>query len=200
MSILKKKDNKVFQLYDPPSQATFFLDDTVLTVELVAQGCSKVYSKTFTPSNFKDSLTSYFDSPSILFSFVSQVSDKFVSTDGQGTIKIAFLAEELQEKSIEISLDGHNQAQMMQRIRSLESSFSELAKHAYQSKKESNEELQAIRKDFMKMGEAYEKHINDLEKKVEEYSHYFGETFKGQIYGHKKHHKLAITQNMMVKN
>lgn len=49
MSIPKKIDNKIFQLSNPHSQATFALDDTVLTVELVSQGSSKVYCKTFTP-------------------------------------------------------------------------------------------------------------------------------------------------------
>ena len=72
MSIPKKRDNKIFQLYNPHSMATFSLDDTVLTVDLVAQDSSKVYSKTFTPQSYKDhSLTSYFDSPSSLFRFVS---------------------------------------------------------------------------------------------------------------------------------
>ena len=149
MSLPKKRDNKIFQLYNPHSIATFSLDDTMLTVDLVAQDSSKVYSKTFTPQSYKDhSLISYFDSPSSLFRFVSQVSDKFVSTDGHGSIRIAFLAEELQERTIEIPLDGHGQAQMLHRIRSLERSFSELARQAFQSKRQSNEELQVIRKDF----------------------------------------------------
>ena len=109
MSLPKKRDNRTFHLINPHSTATFSLDDTVLTVDLVAKDSSKAYSKTFTPQTYKEhSLTSYFDSPCSLFNFVSQVSDKFVSTDGQGNIKIAFLAEELQERTIQISLDGHS--------------------------------------------------------------------------------------------
>lgn len=49
MILPKKRDNKIFQLINPHSTATFSLDDTVLTVDLVAQDSNKSYSKTFTP-------------------------------------------------------------------------------------------------------------------------------------------------------
>lgn len=76
MSLPKKRDNKIFQLLNPHSTATFSLDDSILTVDLVAQASNKTYSKTFTPQIYKQhSLTSYFDSPCSLFNFVSQVSD-----------------------------------------------------------------------------------------------------------------------------
>lgn len=48
------------------------------------------------------------------------------------------------------------------------------------------------------MRAANERHINDLEKKVEDYSQYFAQTFKGQIYAHKKHSELAVMQNRLL--
>lgn len=90
-------------------------------------------------------LTRYFPSPFILFEFLKEINEDYISSDCKGKITLVIFGEELQETVISIALERQSEAVLVGRVKELERTQRELKELLNIKGREKDLELSSLR-------------------------------------------------------